>query len=195
MRYLYYRWQVQCVACQYWPCPLWKVWVGWWFSLGCMVFLWELIIMLSKCTLMNEWEHAISREPGLSFNRPKLYLYLLPSLLLVKIAIKSGMFLTFIKSWNSKNMWVCLGYLNSTVGRKCGYYLAAMLVFIGTFSLFLTDVRRRKLSRRKAQTSSMKTWVICLYFVFVGLLLYRMLYLISIAWEWKRCFFAPGVKL
>ncbi|CAL8110037.1 unnamed protein product [Orchesella dallaii] len=48
-------------------------------------------------------------------------------------------------------------YANETVGWKSGYYMSAIAVFLGTACLFLTDVRRRKLIRRKSQNSSMKT--------------------------------------
>ncbi|ODM97613.1 Monocarboxylate transporter 10 [Orchesella cincta] len=48
-------------------------------------------------------------------------------------------------------------YANETVGWKSGYYISAIAVFLGTACLFLTDVRRRKLIRRKSQNSSMKT--------------------------------------
>jgi len=53
-------------------------------------------------------------------------------------------------------------YANEIIGWKSGYYMSAVAVFIGTFCLFLTDVRRRKLSRRKSQNSSMKTYVLLL---------------------------------
>ncbi|CAG7725857.1 unnamed protein product [Allacma fusca] len=48
------------------------------------------------------------------------------------------------------------GYINWKWGYKTGYYFSALAVLIGSAILFLTDVRRRKLSRRKTQ-SSVKT--------------------------------------
>ncbi|XP_035710933.1 uncharacterized protein LOC110854068 isoform X3 [Folsomia candida] len=50
-----------------------------------------------------------------------------------------------------------ISILNQYFGRKWGYYTAAAAVFLGSAFLFLTDVRRRRLSRRKANGSSMKT--------------------------------------
>ncbi|CAL8110048.1 unnamed protein product [Orchesella dallaii] len=49
------------------------------------------------------------------------------------------------------------GYLNKNYGKFYGYCLSALSVFLGSACLFLTDVRRRRLSRRKAEKSSMKT--------------------------------------
>jgi hypothetical protein len=48
--------------------------------------------------------------------------------------------------------------MNAVIGWKSGYDLSAFAVFVGSAFLFLTDVRRRRLSRRKTPNSSMKTY-------------------------------------
>lgn len=58
---------------------------------------------------------------------------------------------------NVKYFISLLGYINTSVGRRKGYFLSAGSIFLGFFIMAVSSVGSRQLTRHKSSRSSMKT--------------------------------------